>query len=1514
MLDKFRLLIDENEKGSEGGFFPLGEGYTWHSGIHLYEKTVNPLLSGDIVAYRQNTDFCFVPRKKEITKDEHDRMCKEEAALYQLIKKEKDPQKNAANLYELKDEVTDNEKKEKASSNFYLVKHSLLEKKLNFYILYNHLYPDELKFKELQKYFNASKDLKAYELPITKTFKYKYVKNQTPLSRSNIIQNENIYPGSWFKNTNINDISQISKIYGASVQNYLIECMFETKKTSVMIPASRLHFTTAFLKIENKNVYQFESNQIYKADNNPTIVGTYSLNKEIKYTEINNDLKIELYGDTNKFIKDSSYLNTHVLLPKQYVGTVLKDEENIYSLRYKSKNETIYAVSPKVSGLTKNNCPLEYTVFNTANIRFLRLINNEIVVLTYQEFKKIIANQLNDNTCLILFCDEEKRIILNMMILRKLDAKEMFSKNNYSNEGSIKNEYIIPAGSLFNKTKNKSLSSIDLSGSDSIKNKLTVFMKLSLTNNKTDLETKIFYKGKNISPIVLGGNGINNWEKVIDNSNNMKFEFSDIIIFLTKPVNTYKRDAFSLCPSEYKSIQSNSEYYICKRYIQNSVLREYQIKKDDIKIEELRGRIDGTVNKDNLMLYNNLDESDSYGSKNPLLEKTDDCEFYSNNIPYFDGNNYTFNSIDIGNGIKYSAVINKSHLQIKIENKDVNIDNKIHFCKIPVTEEDILGFPCADKDNPGQKMFYDASLFLENNFMSEKIKGIEKQYYIYDNLEADKTLYENDITPENIFFPEGTTFSFLYESKVNNKTSYKIAVKDIPVFFNSSDVKKEDTIIRYQFNKKPDICFLDDHGVKNDRPETLYCFNVIDSIYEKYKDKDLDYIGKDPVNGANYNAYYFTAEDMNLSKDFWILENTFKQIKIKQIEPLVLKSEIELKDNIETFICYNENPFQQDKQVEIVPQKIYIPIKTKLVYLEDFDDGKNKAYKIKFSKIPLTINNTFIKELNVKYKIINTPKFINLNGKKVTKESDGELKEFAKNFFDKIDTLKLQEYDFYQKKDNMIGLNIPGDYIFTPFDIWCTKEVIENKENWVDEKTKTGEINQLKQDLAFKYYTKDPLYIYKKEHKVTKESKILRIDDAEILQDINKQNYYAIEIADDNTKLFISESEADKYRTDATEWEKFFKVCETDADENILSNIQDLEKVLELSDEETKDLEKIIEDVNENNSRTDRSTSEIAEIYKRDTETKKTIVKKLRTLNVSHIHELEAKAYDFLKKDKSKQIDYEYLQDRCKETEIWSKIKNDPGFNTSECKNIKCKKDLLTFVNPVYFLNHLEESGISNLHAVELLRVQRKVMSLKCLKRGGVGPRGDNTDTEQTWCNIAVYLTIRALDKNYVNFLINKGESVWYHPEYKSIEPWSNFAEEYSTGYKTSNFWCDVLYYKANEDNSSSIKQAENYKHAQNLANRGKVVIAAWKNPGKRKDSSPHFATVLPGNNVDSLYKLKVANVGWENGEIVLEKAFHTCHAVQFYYNDKQDYYCDLNFGEGMWFTSINKLEELYNK
>lgn len=409
--------------------------------------------------------------------------------------------------------------------------------------------------------------------------------------------------------------------------------------------------------------------------------------------------------------------------------------------------------------------------------------------------------------------------------------------------------------------------------------------------------------------------------------------------------------------------------------------------------------------------------------------------------------------------------------------------------------------------------------------------------------------------------------------------------------------------------------------------------------------------------------------------------------------------------------------------------------------------------------------------------------------------------------------------------------------------------------------------------------------------KILKESKILRIDDAEILQDINKQNYYAIEIANDNTKLFISESEADKYRTDATEWEKFFKVCETDADENILSNIQDLEKVLELTDEETKDLEKIIEDVNENNSRTDRSTSEIAEIYKRDTDTKKSIVKKLRTLNVTHIHELEAKAYDFLKKDKSKQIDYEYLQDRCKETEIWSKIKNDPGFNTSECKNIKCKKDLLTFVNPVYFLNHLEESGISNLHAVELLEVQRRVMKIKCLKMGNFGIYNIKATSSQTYCNHAVFLTIQAVDADYTKFTGGK-ETI---PDAIKDLPADKYKAAYNEGLRKSNIWCDVLEYQAEQN---IIKEISNPEDAQKIANRGYVVIVCWKNNIKKGgDASPHFATIMPGYEYDKNWGCMIANVGGKNNQMREKSpdAFGIRTPLRYFYNPNQKFRKDYN-------------------
>ena len=481
-----------------------------------------------------------------------------------------------------------------------------------------------------------------------------------------------------------------------------------------------------------------------------------------------------------------------------------------------------------------------------------------------------------------------------------------------------------------------------------------------------------------------------------------------------------------------------------------------------------------------------------------------------------------------------------------------------------------------------------------------------------------------------------------------------------------------------------------------------------------------------------------------------------------------------------------------------------------------------------------------------------------------------------------------------------IGLYVPADIISMDFNFWCKEDALGNVDNWEEKEFEIKKDNNISKDITLTCYPDNPLILHKKDYEINEDTKITNIDDTEEVQDESKNKYYKIELKDNPTILYIPVKDADNYRKNALDWDKFFNICKTDADKDIYCNLEDIKDSLKLTDAEKKGLGNL-------------SCIKMQDLLAKDTDAKKTIAEKLRRLKVTHIHELDSKAYDGIEDD----IDKKYLQGCCEKIGVWEKLKSADGFSGSKFKNVKCKDNLLSFVHPAYFLNHLEESDILNIHAKELLSIQKAVLNLKCLERGGVGPRGDNTDADQTWCNIAVYLTIRALDKNYADFLINKGESVWYRPEYTEIEPWNNFADEYSTGYKTSNFWCDVLYYKANIDNSSSIKQAENYKHAQILANRGKVVIASWKNPEKGQDSSPHFATVLPGNNVDSLYKLKVANVGWENGEKVLEKAFHdkeTCDAVHFYYNDNQDYYCNPNVGEDMWFTSINKLEELYNK
>ena len=167
-------------------------------------------------------------------------------------------------------------------------------------------------------------------------------------------------------------------------------------------------------------------------------------------------------------------------------------------------------------------------------------------------------------------------------------------------------------------------------------------------------------------------------------------------------------------------------------------------------------------------------------------------------------------------------------------------------------------------------------------------------------------------------------------------------------------------------------------------------------------------------------------------------------------------------------------------------------------------------------------------------------------------------------------------------------------------------------------------------------------------------------------------------------------------------------------------------------------------------------------------------------------------------------------------------------------------KSNVTFFHPVKFIGLMEKIKIINLHAEELMRVQKRVMALKCLIMGARGIYDQDPNPSQTYCNHAAYLTIKALDKDYTQFTKGADCPPWDPNTFPENPHKSDY--EGSNSLKTSNLWCDVLEYQAN-DESCPIKEVT-AEEAQKLANMGYVVVVCWKNTKPTK--SPHFATVAP--------------------------------------------------------------------
>lgn len=298
--------------------------------------------------------------------------------------------------------------------------------------------------------------------------------------------------------------------------------------------------------------------------------------------------------------------------------------------------------------------------------------------------------------------------------------------------------------------------------------------------------------------------------------------------------------------------------------------------------------------------------------------------------------------------------------------------------------------------------------------------------------------------------------------------------------------------------------------------------------------------------------------------------------------------------------------------------------------------------------------------------------------------------------------------------------------------------------------------------------------------------------------------------------------------------------------------------------------------------------------------------------------------YYFLNKDTLRrcgfQIDSDWIQKQESHAEryfsfiksLWDRIciwKSNHR-NTRMPKGLKDSFDFV-FYNYDYFLGRIRRIHAG--YAAKLRKVQDEVMSDWRMFQGNRGIYNNYNSESQTFCNQAVYETIKHVDGEYLKFLMDIDEPAWNVAKYKCLHLKKEECDNCKEGkdffsflnkrknlkddnykYKPSNLWCDVLEYQAANSRKTGIHRIA-AEQAFYMAQLGYVVIAAWKNISD--SNPPHFVTVRPcEGEYPGLESLLVAHVGRrENEEKFLEKAFldegnntKKYKEVLFYCNVKQ--------------------------
>ena len=124
-----------NENGLNG-YYPIGAGNFWHSGIHLpvsSDLPIKPLVSGKIIAYRIDKNYQTIDLPQKLSKEK----LNEKYFKHKNFYSEKD------DIYYLIEQIPSSERKINLASNFILLEHLIQDNDgkntLTFYTLYTNI-------------------------------------------------------------------------------------------------------------------------------------------------------------------------------------------------------------------------------------------------------------------------------------------------------------------------------------------------------------------------------------------------------------------------------------------------------------------------------------------------------------------------------------------------------------------------------------------------------------------------------------------------------------------------------------------------------------------------------------------------------------------------------------------------------------------------------------------------------------------------------------------------------------------------------------------------------------------------------------------------------------------------------------------------------------------------------------------------------------------------------------------------------------------------------------------------------------------------------------------------------------------------------------------------------------------------------------------------------------------------------------------------------------------------------